>query len=403
MLVVIPIRTESLTRRVPHVNYFLIALNVLCFFVFDPRLGGRSLAGFKEQFLVFESVEPRLFQFFTYQFLHADEWHLLGNLLFLWVFGNGVNAKLGNFGYMCFYLAGGVFAAWGYATMSEAGFTLVGASGAIAAVTTAYLVLYPRSRVTVMVWIFLFIQFFEWPALLLIGLKIVVWDNIIAPRFGSGGNIAYMAHLSGYFFGFASAVVLLWIRAVPRDQFDILALWKRWNQRRQFASVMSDPAAASRAQYGSVGRVQTAQQWEKEEHKIDQVSEIRTEISDLLLQGDVAGAATSYEKMVAVDAAQCMSEREQLAIAREFYSSGRPPQAAAAFERFVQCYPNSIDLENIRLLLGIIYARDLREYENADKHLTESMERLRDEARRGQCLKWLSDVRAALGRPVPEG
>ena len=87
---------------------------------------------------------------------------------------------------------------------------------------------------------------------------------------------------------------------------------------------------------------------------------------------------------------------------RELYRTGRFPQAAVAFERFVECYPRSIDAGNIRLLLGIIYARDLNQLEAADKYLTKSMETLRDQQRKDQCVEWLGTVRSALGRPAPE-
>jgi hypothetical protein len=90
-------------------------------------------------------------------------------------------------------------------------------------------------------------------------------------------------------------------------------------------------------------------------------------------------------------------------LARVFYGSGRFPQAAAAFDRYLECYPHAIEAVNVRLLLGIIYARDLRQYETADEHLTRCFDVLSDEARRKQCFHWLQNVRALLGRPAPEG
>ena len=144
--------------------------------------------------------------------------HLLGNMLFLWVFGNSVNGKMGDIPYLLFYLAGGVFAAWGYAILQAKVFYLVGASGAIAAVTTAYLALFPRSRVTVMVWFFFFIHFFEVPAMILIGLKVIVWDNVVAPKLAGADSVAYGAHIAGYFFGFLVSLNMLFLRALPRDQ-----------------------------------------------------------------------------------------------------------------------------------------------------------------------------------------
>ncbi len=328
--------------------------------------------------------------------------HLLFNMLFLWVFGNSVNGKMGDVPYLVFYLAGGVFAAWGHAAIAVSPFQMVGASGAIAAVTTAYLALSPRSHVTVLVWLFLFIHFFEVPAMIFIGLKIVL--DMIAPGLGGSGGVAHATHLAGYLFGFVGALGMLFVRALPRDQFDILALWKRWHQRRGFAAAMADPAAAARAQYGSVARTTPVdpQQRTAEEQRFEQIAELRTRISDQLEQGDAAAAATLHEQLVAIDLQQCLSERHQLQIAREFYRTGRFPQAAAAFDRFVDCHAHSNEASNVRLLLGIIYARDLSQYEAADRHLTRSMETLRDQARRDQCLQWLKNVRAALGRESPE-
>lgn len=402
-MIFIPIRTESPIRRKPYVNYALIGVNVLVFFLFHfvlARLGtGQGLAAD----LRFYSGRPKLYQFISYQFLHADTWHLLGNMLFLWVFGNSVNAKLGQWAYLLFYLAGGIFAAWGFALFEQGNTPMVGASGAIAAVTTAYLVLFPRSRVTVLM-IFFFIHFFELPAMVLIGFKIILWDNIISPALAGEGNVAYGAHLAGYAFGFAAATFLLLIRALPRDQFDMLALWKQWNRRREIASVTSSPEAAAQAQFGRVARAAplTAKQQAEAEAALDEVTKMRERISERLNAGDDAGAAALYEKLLAVDERQCLPELQQLRLARAFYTAGKFPQAAAAFERFVSSYPRSSEHADTRLLLGIIYARDLRRYEEADRILTESMDRLTGAERRAQCRSWLNSVRASLGRPAPD-
>ena len=404
MFLIIPIRTESTVRRTPLVNYVLIGINVFFFFIFHRALAAESLLAFKKQYLTLHSAAPELYQFFTYQFLHADTMHLLGNLLFLWVFGNSVNSKMGNLVYALYYLAGGVFAAWGFAAMTREPASLVGASGAIAAVTAAYLVLFPRSRVTVLVWLFIFIQFIELPAMVMIGLKVIVWDNIIAPRFSGQGSVAHSAHLAGYFFGFVTALGMLLIRALPRDQFDILAVWKRWNQRREFAATMRDPTAAARAQFGSAARVPAADAAESavEDPRLEEITDLRTQVAERLDSGDRPGAMSLYEKLVALDPKQCLSERQQLDLGRAYYSDGQSDRAAAAFERFVDCYPQALEASNIRLLLGIIYARDLRQFEVADKHLTASMASLRDASRRDQCAQWLAHVRVALGRPMPE-
>ncbi len=404
MLLILPIRTESEIRRTPLANYVLITLNFLLYFAFDEQFAGPQMAALSDEYLTFHSDAPRFHEFLTYQFVHASAMHVLGNLIFLWVFGNSVNSKMGNWAYTLFYLAGGVFAAWGYAALKQESFHLVGASGAIAAITTAYLALFPRSKVTVLIWL-IFIHMVNVSAMIVIGLKIIVWDNIVGPMLsGPGDMVAYQAHLSGYLFGFVAAMAMLLMRALPRDQFDMLALWKRWNQRREFASAMATPGAAQRAQFGAVARtaaVDPARQ-KAEDQRLDRISDLRTEIAAALERGQRAEAASLFERLFADDPKQCLPERQQLEVGREFYQTDRHRQAAAAFERLLECYPRSTEASEVGLLLGIIYARDLRQYDMADRHLTSVCRTLRDENRRSQAMQWLADVRAALGKPAPE-
>ncbi len=401
-MLILPIRTESATHNTPTVNYLIIGVNMLVFLLLGDMLLGRSLSGVRDEYMVFHSVRPAIYQFFTYQFIHADAWHLLGNMLFLWVFGNSVNSKMGNVPYLLFYLAGGVFAAWGYALVRDDVFQLVGASGAIAAVTTAYLALFPRSRVTVLIWFF-FIHFVEVSAMVIIGAKIIVWDNVIAPSLSGGGQIATGAHLAGYVFGFVAALALLLLRALPRDQFDILALWSRWNRRRVYASTMAQsPHAASGWAGSGASAFQEKPPTKAEQQKLDSVAALRGQVAEAVEQKDFGQAFAAHQELIKLDERQCLSERHQLDIAREYYRASRFGEAAAAMERFAECYSRSSELGNVTLLLGIIYARDLRQYDQANKVLTQTLESVRDEKRRAQCLRWLADVRAALGKPAPE-
>jgi membrane associated rhomboid family serine protease len=403
MIAVIPIRTESVIRRTPVVNLLLIALNGVAFLLSNGPFAADTVGAFLREHLYLQSHQLAFHQFFTYQFLHADLAHLLGNMLFLWVFGNSVNAKMGHGPYLLFYLAGGVFAAWGYAVSRSHGFFLIGASGSVATVTAAYLALFPRSHVTVLLWIFIVIQFVELPAMLLIGLKVIVWDNIIAPKLGDAQRVAYDAHLAGYLFGFVGALGMLLVRALPRDQFDILAVWRRWHQRHSAGMAMpaGSGAEGDSVLLGHAIAVDPEQRarYAKEQ---DEIADLRTRIGVELDKGSTSAGAALYEQLVGRNVDQCLSEYQQLAVARAFYGAGQFAPAAAAFSRFVDCYPNSAETSNVRLLLGIIYARDLREFEVADEHLTQSMEALRDETRRHQCLEWLTMVRAALGRPAPQ-
>lgn len=399
----IPIRTDTPVRQTPLANYALIAANMLVFFMMDI-LAPAQFQSFKLNVLVLKGALPEWWQFFTYQFLHdgSNIFHLAGNMLFLWVFGNSVNAKMGNIPYLLFYLAGGVFAGWGFCLANDA--PLMGASGSIAAITTAFLVLFPRSRI-VFLFIFFIITTFELPSLWVILFKIVLWDNVLAPALHRGaGQVAYAAHLWGYAYGFVASLAMLLIRALPRDQFDLLGLVKRWNQRREFASGMKDPGAQARAKHGTVARaIQTDPKKQSEEQaRLDHVMELRSNIQQALAdKARHQEAADYYEQLMLRDPEQYLSRANQLVIARLFYAQHKFPQAAHAFETYLRHYPQADESEDVHLLLGIIYARDLKQYQAAEEHLNKVEESLKDQGRREQCRQWLEVVAEALKPATP--
>ncbi|MBN2559667.1 MAG: rhomboid family intramembrane serine protease [Phycisphaerae bacterium] len=405
MLLFIPIRTDSPVRRSPRVNHALIALSIAIYLitdVFAAALGGDPDHPLKYRFLI-RPTDLRLYQFFTYQFLHGDFWHLAGNMLFLWVFGNSVNSKMGHVAYLLFFLASGVFAGVGFAVGSQN--PCLGASGAIAGVTTAYLVLFPRSAVTMFYWLWFYIGTIHIRALLLIGLKIILWDNIVAPRLSAGvgvDSVAYSAHIAGYLFGFVVCLLMLLIRALPRDQYDILALTKRFYLRQQFRATMADPNAQAKATYGRVARpvsVATERPIELPEAvATDEISRLRGETSDLLAKHDYEAAADRYETLVSKDPNQCLPRANMLLVANQLMTLNRYPQAAAAYERFLKAYPTAPDSGQVRLVLGIIYAKYLQQYEAAQTHLRECASRLTDPGQVQQATHWLETAVAALGQ-----
>ena len=404
MFLIIPIKTDSPVRRRPYVNQALIAANILIYLVTDVfgSLGGNTFGEeLKSRFLLYPD-DLSVSQFFTYQFLHGGIEHILGNMLFLWVFGNSVNSKMGNVAYLFFYLAAGVFAGVGFAMTSQ--HPCLGASGAIAGVTTAFLVLFPRSEVTTFYWIWFYIGTWHLRALLLIGLKIILWDNILAPRINAGAfeAVALSAHIAGYIFGFVVCMVLLLIRALPRDQFDILALAKRSYQRQQSKAAFADPNSRARATFGRVARPvspETGLPIEAEPSVAEtEILRIRAEIAKSVAEGDYAGAADRYEQLLLRDPDQCLPRRNMLTVANQFMTMGRYPQAAAAYEKHLKAYPKDSDILQIKFLLGIIYAKYLRQYEAAEQFLRESADCLTDPGQQQQASQWLSTVLAATGQ-----
>ena len=144
---------------------------------------------------------------FTHMFVHGGWLHIIGNMLYLWIFGDNVEDRFGSVAYLVFYLLCGVVAAIGQGLLQPE--PMVGASGAIAGVLGAYLVMFPVARVSTLVFLGIFITILQLPALIVIGFFIVLQfiDALAELRFTAHQattNIAYFAHL----FGFAAGVVL---------------------------------------------------------------------------------------------------------------------------------------------------------------------------------------------------
>ncbi|MEW4564054.1 rhomboid family intramembrane serine protease [Bremerella sp. JC770] len=145
---------------------------------------------------------------FSSMFLHAGFAHLIGNMWFLWIFGNNVEDRLGHVPYLLFYLLGGIFAAlthWGTATSTGALIPTVGASGAVAVVLGAYAVTYPKAQVRCLLFLFVIFFMIDLPALVVLGIWITfqLVQGIGALHVGLDGGVAWWAHIGGFLFGMA--------------------------------------------------------------------------------------------------------------------------------------------------------------------------------------------------------
>jgi len=203
----LPLRDHLPTRTVPYVNYGIIAANFVVFFM---QLSGTMGPGGGEQWTLHPAVlwvDPvyGIETVFTSMFMHAGWAHILGNMLFLWIFGDNVEDAMGHLRYIVFYLIGGLCAAGAQilsAPMSNV--PMLGASGAIASVLAAYMFLYPRSPVTVLnpipiLWLFWGL-FLTVPAWLVLGVWFVynLWDALAMSH---EGGVAFMAHVGGFLGG----------------------------------------------------------------------------------------------------------------------------------------------------------------------------------------------------------
>jgi membrane associated rhomboid family serine protease len=198
-----PLRDVIPSRTAPFVTVTLIVLNAIAWF-FEISLSEQDLP----VFLQIYGVVPADFApatLITSMFLHGSWMHVIGNMWWLWIFGDNVEDRMGHGRFLVFYLLCGVVAALGQMYMSpHSTLPMVGASGAIAGVLGAYLVLYPHSRVLTLVPIFFFVQIIELPALLLLGIWFIMQlfsAGAVAATASDQGGVAFMAHAAGFAMG----------------------------------------------------------------------------------------------------------------------------------------------------------------------------------------------------------
>jgi membrane associated rhomboid family serine protease len=268
----IPIRDDNPTRRTAVLTIAIIALNFLAFVAWEPTFATGPVGEARQQTFFFchamipwevihhtnlaqggaaarealaaagfteergRPIPPEEFQsylashcphkswlasVFTAMFLHASWLHILGNMLFLWVFGNNVEDKLGWVGFPLFYFASGVAATVVQVAVVHSGANAIvpnlGASGAIAGVLGAYLLMFPRRRILTLVFFF-FITFIYLPSFVVLGawfvLQLFNGVGSLSSRVNAGGGVAVWAHIGG--FGFGALMALLFF---PKERF----------------------------------------------------------------------------------------------------------------------------------------------------------------------------------------
>ncbi|HWP94071.1 MAG TPA: rhomboid family intramembrane serine protease [Thermodesulfobacteriota bacterium] len=208
----IPLRDKIPSSSFPFINIIFIVLNSLIF-LYEVSLGGElehfiheyGLIPAKVVFYSNTGFVDRFYPFFTSMFLHGGWFHLIGNMLFLYIFGDNVEDRMGHFKYLLFYLICGLGAAFTQIiTNVRSEIPMVGASGAISGVLGAYILLFPKSRIVTLVPIFFFLHIVEIPA----AVFLLIWFIM---QFFSGvatlaasrdtGGVAFWAHVGGFVVG----------------------------------------------------------------------------------------------------------------------------------------------------------------------------------------------------------
>ena len=207
----IPLRDVIPSRTFPFFTITFIVLNSIAF-LYEQSLTQPAL----EQFVNVYGVEPARLEpitVFTSMFLHAGWMHFLGNMLFLWIFGDNVEDRLGHARFVAFYFLCGAVAIFAHVYMNPASrIPTIGASGAIAGVLGGYFVLYPQSRVLALLPLFIIWEIVEVPAILFLGIWFLMqfyYVGMAAMRTGAqGGGVAFWAHIAGFLAGMIAVVVL---------------------------------------------------------------------------------------------------------------------------------------------------------------------------------------------------
>jgi membrane associated rhomboid family serine protease len=327
--------------------------------------------------------DPHVFNFLSYAFLHQAgtiaPWlsiHLIGNMFALYMFGNNVNDRLGSMGYLALYLAGAAFAAVGCVLLPGSSPRVIGASGAVMAITGAYLVLFPRSHITMMYVLILVNGAVEIPCMYLVSFFVAL---DLAMNLAGSSGVAHTAHIWGVLLGFGVCAGLLAIGLLPRDPFDFLALVQRWKRRRQYKSLVaagfdpfgSPPKPARRAEDRDRRR-----QREVDEARVEKITELRAQVYESIAHHNLPHAAILFMELKTIDPNQVLSRQAQLDVANQLASQQFYPQAADAYEQFLRHYPNFAQIEHVELMAGLIYARYLNRKARAKELLSHAVTRL---------------------------
>lgn len=216
----IPYKDDNPTSVFPAVTITIIALNILVFLLqITARSGMREVTyayGAIPQYLLsFEKAQPvhPAMTVFSSMFMHGGLFHLGGNMLYLWIFGNNIEDRLGHVRFLLYYLFCGIIAAYSYAfTNPDSTIPMVGASGAVSGILGAYLLLFPHARVHMLIFLGFFITTVKIPALIVIGFWAIIQfiNGLISTGLHEAqGGVAWFAHIGGFLIGLVT--IRIWL------------------------------------------------------------------------------------------------------------------------------------------------------------------------------------------------
>ncbi len=215
----IPYKDDNPTHRFPYVTIGIIISNILIFLleIISPPGMEKTVYAYgavPQYILTFEKFQPihPALTVFTAMFMHGGVFHLGGNMLYLWIFGNNIEDKLGHLRFIIFYIFCGITAAYSHALIDPHSLTpMIGASGAISGILGAYLLLFPRAGVYTLIFLGFFVQVVKIPALIVIGFWAIVQfiNGLVSTGLVKQGGVAWFAHIGGFLTGLLT--IKLWL------------------------------------------------------------------------------------------------------------------------------------------------------------------------------------------------
>jgi len=388
----IPLGTDRPLRRPTLVNHALIGLNVLVYLlqatmgarhVVDPEAGPRIFTEF-----VLNPGHSPWWTYLTYAFLHGGFTHILGNMITLLVFGPCVEDRFGRLGYLIFYLLGGVSAGLLHAAFEPN--PVLGASGAIAAVTGAFLILFPWTHIKCF-FFFGYIGVGQIPALWFIGIRIAY--DLLSTGTGRSGNVATLAHLGGYGYGAAIAMILLATHLLSREPYDLFSIARQAARRRQFRELAHKHEQAIRHGEPPAYAVRGAK---RDQQAAEAIAQARAEVSSRIAEPDLPSAAGAYRALIEKHGTDpgvaLLNRNSQYALANHLFQAGDHGLAFAAYDLFVRGYPADPEVPMVRLTLGLILTRYLNDPVRAKQEINAAIPGLPDGSSKDLAKQLLAEL-----------
>jgi len=214
-----PYKDDNPTKSFPSVTIGIIVLNIVVFIlqVLSSGDGQRIVFAYgaiPHNIVSLESTQPihPFLTIFTSMFMHGGLFHIFGNMLYLWIFGNNIEDRLGHFRFIIFYFFCGIIAAFSHTlAAADSNVPMIGASGAVSGVLGAYLLLFPYARVHTVIFLGFFVQTVQIPALIVIGFWAIIQivNGLITQGLLNQGGVAWFAHVGGFIAGLVT--IKLWL------------------------------------------------------------------------------------------------------------------------------------------------------------------------------------------------